>query len=89
MWAVGGYNSGGQALIEHWDGAAWNVVTNPNPGTYNRFFGVAAISSQNVWAVGQFGNGGYIRRWWSAGMVTVGASSPAQTCPTNITSLIP
>jgi hypothetical protein len=37
--AVGGYDSGGQALIQHWNGATWNVVTNPNPDTL-----LAAIS---------------------------------------------
>ncbi|MFL6504394.1 MAG: hypothetical protein ACJ8KC_03125, partial [Candidatus Udaeobacter sp.] len=42
VWAVGGGD--GQTLIEHWDGTSWNVVPNPNPGTFNRFFGVAALS---------------------------------------------
>ncbi len=54
VWAVGGYDSGGQSLIEHWNGLSWSVVPNPNPGTLNRFLGVAAISSSNVWAVGYF-----------------------------------
>jgi hypothetical protein len=40
---------------EHWDGTQWSIVPNPNPGhlyTYNEFYGVAAASTNNVWAVG-------------------------------------
>ena len=66
VWAVG--SSGSEALIEHWDGTSWNVVPNPNPGTGNRFFGVAAIASDNAWAVGyQVGADGLsqtlVERW--------------------------
>lgn len=40
-------------LIEHWDGTAWHVVPSPSPGTYqNQLSGVAAVSSNDVWAVG-------------------------------------
>ncbi len=58
VWAVGGYDSGGQSLIEHWNGSSWAVLSNPNPGTANRFFGVAGVSSTDVWAVGYYINGG-------------------------------
>src|SRR5581483_630502 len=60
IWAVGGSGSqasGGQTLIEHWNGAQWQIVTSPSPGTdYNVLLGVAAISANNVWAVGWQGN---------------------------------
>jgi hypothetical protein len=54
-WAVGsdghtlpsGYAS---ALILHWDGSRWNTVTNP-PGL-GGLSGVAAVSSDDLWAVG-------------------------------------
>lgn len=37
---------------------AWSQVASPNVGTsYNVLNGVAAISAQNVWAVGAYGNG--------------------------------
>jgi hypothetical protein len=66
VWAVGG--SGSEALIEHWDGTSWSVVPHPNPGIGNRFQGVAAIASDNVWAVGyQVGDSGLsqtlVERW--------------------------
>jgi hypothetical protein len=56
IWAVGNYfNADGysQTLIEHWNGTAWTVVASPNPGTANNWlFGVAAVSANDVWAVG-------------------------------------
>jgi hypothetical protein len=65
IWAVGG--KGGEALIEHWNGSSWSVVSQPNPGTFNRFFGVAAVSGQDAWAVGQFNSSGLaqtlVQRW--------------------------
>lgn len=56
VWAVGfDANSVGiaQALIEHWNGSSWSVVTSPNPGSGgNELFNVAAVSARDVWAVG-------------------------------------
>ncbi len=54
-WAVGSnYDSyaasgTGEALIEQWDGSAWRIVSSPSAGSLS---GVAAVSSQDVWAVG-------------------------------------
>jgi len=44
-------------LIEHWDGTAWQVVSSPNVGPTsifqsNRLFGITALSSTDIWAVG-------------------------------------
>jgi hypothetical protein len=47
-------------LIEHWNGKAWNVKPSPNPGgsgNSNSLFGVAATSSTNAWAVGNYYDG--------------------------------
>jgi hypothetical protein len=54
VWAVGDlYDSGYVTLTEHWDGASWSVVPSPNGSTKNNLlFGVTALSSRNVWAVG-------------------------------------
>lgn len=57
VWTVGTSwyrpNSNPGTLTEHWDGSAWRVVRSPNatPG-YNELYGVAAVSSTDVWAVG-------------------------------------
>jgi hypothetical protein len=60
VWAVGGYYNASnnyQTLTEHWDGTAWNVVSSPNVGTNGSYLaGIAAISSSDVWAVGDYLN---------------------------------
>ena len=57
VWAVGASGdvnfASGVTLIEHWDGTSWTVVGGPDPsGQGDLLFGVAAASSQDVWAVG-------------------------------------
>jgi hypothetical protein len=61
-WAVGDYtaNTGIKALILHWDGTAWHRVPGV-PGEELR--GVAAVSAQDVWAVGGTGTGTLILHW--------------------------
>lgn len=58
VWAVGYYDAGegpSQTLLEHWDGKSWKAVTSPNPSTNaNVLNAVTAISSTNVWAVGDY-----------------------------------
>lgn len=60
VWAVGNTASTSgpeQTLIEHWNGTAWNAVTSPNVGTGNNdFASIAAVSTSNVWAVGEYLN---------------------------------
>ena len=61
-WAVGYFYNGAadQTLIEHWNGTAWKQVTSPNPGGSsdgNFLDAVAATSSTNAWAVGDYFNG--------------------------------
>jgi hypothetical protein len=43
-------------LIEHWNGANWSIITSPNPSTvpYNQLFGVAVVSPNEAWAVGDY-----------------------------------
>jgi hypothetical protein len=57
IWAVGAsYNTErtlAASLIEHWDGTQWTVVPSPNPSsTVNVLNAVAAVSANDVWAVG-------------------------------------
>src|SRR2546425_297770 len=58
-WAVGystvDSNSPSQALIEHWNGTQWSVVSSPQSnGWTSDLAGVAAISRNDVWAVGSY-----------------------------------
>ncbi len=58
-WAVGSFSNNhlitqaGKAMIEHWNGSAWGVVTSPTtPLDGSDLSGVAAISPTDAWAVG-------------------------------------
>jgi hypothetical protein len=57
-WAVGNYfvvnNYKWETLIEHWDGTKWSIVSSPNIANVDKNFllAVAAVSSNDVWAVG-------------------------------------
>lgn len=63
-WAVGSVlDSTGtsHALIEHWNGTTWSVVsTNAAPSVLNA---VTAVSANDVWAVGQSGTQTLIEHW--------------------------
>jgi hypothetical protein len=55
-WAVGYFVNREhlqRALVEHWDGAAWQVVPSPDPGqTGDILYGVVALAADDIWAVG-------------------------------------
>jgi hypothetical protein len=71
VWAVGessDFNNSNNesALIEHWNGYAWEIIPDAAPaGTILK--GVSAISKNDVWAVGYYFNGSVeaavIERW--------------------------
>jgi hypothetical protein len=58
VWAVGytvSHDDPYQTLTMHWNGEAWSIVDSPNytfPGAYNALLDVAAVASDDVWAVG-------------------------------------
>jgi hypothetical protein len=51
-------------LLEHWDGSSWTLVSgaNPNAGTTS-LYGITALSSTSVWAVGVTGGLSFIEQW--------------------------
>jgi hypothetical protein len=61
VWAVGSSVNpnipgvtGYTTLIEHWNGMSWSVVSSPNVANMaNYLTGVAVVSSDDVWAVGE------------------------------------
>jgi hypothetical protein len=61
-WAVGTYsdNELNLPLIEHWDGTRWSVTANVprQVSESNDLHGITAISPTDIWAVGQFDQGG-------------------------------
>jgi hypothetical protein len=72
-------------------GGGWNVVPSPNTGSPNNyFFGVAAISSNDVWAVGSYGVQG-IQAWqliqhWD-GLNWTFAETPTLNTPNELLSV--
>ena len=57
VWAVGLFRAtvapeNLQSIIEHFNGASWSLVPNPNPHDANRLDGISADSASDVWAVG-------------------------------------
>jgi hypothetical protein len=62
VWAVGSctelntgeysYTSPRKTLIQHWNGKEWRVVPSPNPLPSQALVSVAAVSTNDVWAVG-------------------------------------
>jgi hypothetical protein len=63
IWAVGyyypGYPERGRTLTMHWDGQSWTLVPSPNvSGVDSSLHAVAAIASDDVWAVGHTGTVG-------------------------------
>jgi hypothetical protein len=64
VWAVGQYANKFtpeglyQPLIEHWDGTSWRRIDTPILGREAFLWGVAAVSANDVWAVGSYNDSG-------------------------------
>jgi hypothetical protein len=57
VWVAGNYGCSScpysQTLLEHWNGTIWSVVSSPNaPFANNYLQAIAAVSANDVWAVG-------------------------------------
>ena len=58
VWAVGSYriSEGGmeldRATAQHWNGTAWALVTVPQLQDASYLYGISAVSSDDIWAVG-------------------------------------
>jgi hypothetical protein len=86
VWAVGDYiNSSNiqQTLIEQWNGSSWSVVASPNVGSSdNVLYGVTAVSTTDIWAVGEVGNVGngptqtLIEHWDGASWSVIPSPNP-------------
>jgi hypothetical protein len=56
VWAVGQYNDSfgiDHSLIMHWDGTAWNLVTDPGVDS-SGLYSVSAVRPDDIWAVGYY-----------------------------------
>ncbi len=91
-WAAG-YStrpSGGSfTYIEHWDGSQWKITPSPGPGQAgSKLYGISALSSSNVWAVGYYatpgGDGGTLIEQWDGSQWHIVPSPNAPGSYTNI-----
>ena len=71
VWLAGTAKEGNRCcpfgLIEHFDGTSWSEVRspNPNPGSSNFLSGIAAVSTNDLWAVGTPGIENWNGTSWS------------------------
>ena len=72
-----------RTIIEHWNGSSWTTVPSPNPGGSSGFsalYGVSAVSSTDVWAVGYYAHNGsrpLVLHWNGARWARVASRSPS------------
>jgi hypothetical protein len=57
VWALAAVGKGNPAVLEHWNGSTWSIVSLPVGGTLHS---LSAVSANDVWAVG---NDGLILNW--------------------------
>jgi hypothetical protein len=62
IWAVGTYATApgdiSLTLTEQWNGKTWSVIPSPSPTGNDFLLGVAALSTSDVWAVGDYSPAG-------------------------------
>ena len=95
LWAVGSYQDSGSnahTLALHWNGTNWTQVNTPNPGSYENILGgVAALASNDVWAVGrrhdQAGAGRTLIEHWDGTIWSVANSANATSYENTLNSI--
>lgn len=85
LWAVGYYEApdatdsttSPRALVEHWDGASWGVVSGPGSDPAGTLSAVTVLGRDNVWAAGTTGsNSTLIEHWDGSSWSIVPSPSP-------------
>lgn len=84
VWAVG-FSIEGQnkqfTLIEHWNGTAWSIVSNPAP-TNSSLYSIAVVSANDIWAVGSLSTnsvGEPLVEHWNGSSWSIAASPATST----------
>jgi uncharacterized protein (TIGR03118 family) len=87
VWAVGASATGEpldtlRPAAEHWDGTSWSFVPVPNPDQGTRFrdflSGVAAISANDIWAVGVTSSGTLTEHWDGTSWSVIASPDPGK-----------
>jgi hypothetical protein len=91
VWAVGyteNFTGTFRTVTEHWDGTQWNIVPSPNIGTINNTLnGVVAISTNDVWAVGNVETQKLILHWDGTQWSIVSSPNPPNASTTFLFSV--
>ena len=77
-------------LIEHWNGTQWLVIPSPNPSsTQNSLNAVAAVATNDVWAVGSASTGSnpILIEHWNGTVWSVVPNPPTSKPITDLTAL--
>ena len=93
IWTVGNYSKTihgitfSQTLTEHWNGTSWSVSASPGLKQEDNFLnGVTAISTNDVWAVGDYdvaNNQTLIEHWNGTNWSIVPSPNPGKGFPAN------
>src|SRR5437667_45173 len=97
VWAVGQWHrfagtDYNHALVEHWDGTSWTAIQTPHPSLpISILFGVAALSSNDVWAVGYEETSGYrtLIEHWDGSTWTIIQDGTHEGWLTSVTAIAP
>jgi hypothetical protein len=68
------------ATLEHWDGTSWSIVTSPKSATQSlgtALYGIAAVSANEVWAVGVDNSATLTEEWDGTSLKIVNSPNPA------------
>lgn len=97
VWAVGhrdgdiyGGCSACKTLTEHWNGSAWSVIPSLTPGNGGALSGVAALSTSDVWTVGNevsLGNGYPLIEHWNGTSWSVSAAADAGSTQSHLSGV--
>ena len=94
VWAVGESTDTERVtsatLVEHWNGTQWSVIPSPNPSsTQNMLNAVAAVSTNDVWAVGfaALGSNPILIEHWDGTAWSVVPNPPSSSPITDLTAL--
>src|SRR5262249_1301853 len=92
VWAVGsrsGEHPDEKEAIAHWDGTSWSIVPSVDPFAANHgsslLTGIAAVSANDIWAIGGGAGGSITEHWDGASWRLV--SSPSGVGLTGVTAL--
>jgi hypothetical protein len=91
-WAVGvgsqfgGFYSGTRPVALRWNGSSLSVAS-PALTIKSKFTAVAALASNNVWAVGRIGSDSLVERWNGSSWARVTVPDPNPANPTAVDSL--